>query len=85
MALTAHFDVSNLHQVKHDEVKSNIAAHSASQINAMFAMRIGTCSYPVTVSDATAHNAQEDTATSDAHRANSIMMVLMGAAALIVA
>jgi len=134
MALTYHFDVSNLHSVKHDDVASNIAAHSASQMNAMFATWVGTCSYTVTVKEdakaatatgtakatttAKAHDhdhdhgtakgtgtgtgtgtgkvtgtgtatatttAPDDGATSEAHHANSIMMALMAAAAVLFA
>jgi len=83
--LTAHFDVTNLHKVKPEEVKTNIAAHSVSAVNAMLAGAIGTCPYTVTMIDEAAHNAATpEDATSDAHSANSIMMVLMTAAAAVI-
>jgi hypothetical protein len=87
MALTAHFDVTNLHKVKPDEVKTNIAAHSVSAVNAMFAGAIGTCPYTVTMIDEAAHTAATapSDATSAAHGAHGIIMGFMGAAAVIVA
>lgn len=87
MKLTAHFDVTNLHKVKPDEVKTNIAAHSVSAVNAMFAGAIGTCPYTVTMIDEAAHTAATapSDATSAAHGAHGIIMGFMGAAAVIVA
>merc|ERR1711904_390701 len=66
MAVTYHFDVSNLHKVKPDEVKTNMAAHTDAQINAMLAMHIGTCGYTVTKARAPS-GAGGDGATSSAH------------------
>jgi hypothetical protein len=93
MAITYHFDVTNLKAkssgVQPGDIKSNLAAHSNARINEVFAMYIGSCSYTVTVSAMTISDAapadSSDTTSSDAHRANGIMMASMAAAAVIVA
>jgi len=72
MAVTYHFDVSNLHKVKPDEVKTNIAAHTDAQINAMLAMRIGTCGYTVTKTTAPAKD--DSTSAAITYGTNKILM-----------
>lgn len=92
MAITYHFDVTNLKAkssgVQPGDIKSNLAAHSNARINEVFAMYIGSCSYTVTVSAmkiSDAAPADSSDTTADAHRANGIMMASMAAAAVIVA
>jgi len=70
MAVTYHFDVSNLHSVKPDEVKTNMAAHDDAQINAMLAMRIGTCGYTVTKTSAPS----DATSAATTYGTNKILM-----------
>jgi len=72
MAVTYHFDVSNLHKVKPDEVKTNMAAHTDAQINAMLAMHIGTCGYTVTKTEAPASN--DSTSAATTYGTNKILM-----------
>merc|ERR1719333_1772911 len=77
MAVNYHFDVSNLHSVKHDEVKTNMAAHTDAQINDMLAMHIGTCGYTVTKADPPAG----ESATSSAHSVRNMLIAFMATAA----
>jgi len=79
MAVTYHFDVSNLHKVKHDEVKTNMAAHTDAQINDMLAMHIGTCGYTVTKAEAPAEGGEG--ATSSAHSVRNMVIAFMATAA----
>jgi hypothetical protein len=76
MAVTYHFDVSNLHKVKPDEVNTNMAAHTDAQINAMLAMHIGTCGYTVTKTEAPSPDA-----TSFAHSVGNMLIAFMATAA----
>jgi len=78
MAVTYHFDVSNLHSVKHDEVKTNMAAHTDAQINDMLAMHIGTCGYTVTK---TVAPTEAPSSTSSAHSVRNMVIAFMATAA----
>jgi len=74
MAVTYHFDVSNLHKVKPDMVKTNMASHSDAKINAMLAMHIGTCGYTVTKISEEQHAAGDTTSAATAYSANGMLM-----------
>jgi len=86
MDIKFHFDVSNVDDVQHDEIRSNIAARSASQKNDLLALSIGTCSYTVTISGADDVQSSETSEfSSNARFVNSMLMALMATVAGILA
>merc|ERR1719428_103638 len=54
--VTYHLDISSSHKLTADKVQSNIAAATNARINNMLAMRIGSCSYTVTVNASSGAN-----------------------------
>jgi len=48
-SVTVHLDVSTSHTITHEDVKAALDTMTESQANAALAMRVGTCSYTMTM------------------------------------
>merc|ERR1719235_1705183 len=71
MAVTYHLDISSSHKLTADTVQSNIAAATTARINEMLAMRIGSCSYTVTVDTSSTPASTAAGTTTEAPAASS--------------
>jgi len=77
MAVTYHLDVSSSHKLTAEKVQSNIAAATNARINAMLAMRIGSCSYTVTVHESSGSSAASTTARPSTSSAQSVPVAVL--------